>query len=115
MIQYVYSIYDSKAEAYLRPFFVPTKGLALRSVGDEVNNPSSNLHKYAQDYTLFEIGEYDDSTGIITMHKTHINLGMLHELIIKSDQRPTSSLEEFRNALQPDQETKKEERASNVQ
>lgn len=83
----VYTIYDSKAEAYLRPFFAPTKGLAIRSVSDAVNNPQENLHKYAADYTLFEVGIFDDSTGWMEMHKAHVNLGVLHEFLNKADPR----------------------------
>lgn len=77
----MFTIYDSKAEAYLRPFFCPTKGIALRSISDAVNTPGDNLQKHAADYTLFEIGEYDDSTGNITMHASKINLGVCHEFL----------------------------------
>ena len=85
MKQKVFSIYDSKAEAYLRPFFTATKGLALRSFVEAANDPRESLNKYPGDYTLFEIAEYDDASGAITMHKTHINMGKANEHI-----RPTS-------------------------
>ena len=84
----VYSIYDSKAEAYLRPFFVPTKGLAIRSVTEGLADPHSSLAKHVADYTLFEIGEYDDATGVVTMHKTHENLGVLIGLISQDSANP---------------------------
>lgn len=75
----VYSLYDSKAEAYLRPMFMPTKGIALRTIVDELENPNNNLSKHAADYTLFELGEFDDETGTITMHPNKINIGCLIE------------------------------------
>lgn len=81
MQQRIYTIYDSKAEAYLKPFFTTTKGLALRSFIDESNKPGSTLNMYPADYTLFELGTFEDDTGQITMHKAHENLGTALEHI----------------------------------
>lgn len=63
MIQRVFAVYDSKAEAYLQPFFCPTVGMALRSWEQAAQNPQTDFHQYAGDYTLFEIGTYNDQTG----------------------------------------------------
>lgn len=61
-----FAVYDSKAEAYLRPFFAETKGLALRSFVDAVNDPQSGMNKHADDYTLFEVGSFEQETGIFS-------------------------------------------------
>lgn len=71
MIHKIYTVYDAKAEAYLTPFFAMTNGLALRSFSDAVKDPEHPFCKYAEDYTLFLIGEYDDKTGIATGYETH--------------------------------------------
>lgn len=94
MKQLVFSVYDSKANAYLRPFFTTTKGLALRSFIDAANDPRETINKYPGDYTLFELGEYDDASGTITMHKAHQNMGKANEHIrATSDSNvPTPSL-----------------------
>lgn len=63
MKHYIYSVHDVKAEAFLRPFFVPTHGLAMRSFENEVKNPDSPMYQNAEDYTLFQLGEFDDDTG----------------------------------------------------
>lgn len=63
MLHKMYSVYDSKAEAYLPPFFASTKGVALRRFITSVNDPDHQFAIYPGDYTLFEIGEYDDQTG----------------------------------------------------
>ena len=81
MQQRIYTVYDCKAEAYLKPFFTSTKGLALRSFIDESNKPGTSLNTYPADYTLFEIGTYDEQTGQIVMHKAHENLGTALEHI----------------------------------
>lgn len=71
----VFTVYDSKADAYLPPMFLPTKGLAIRSFSDAANSEGHNFHKYAGDFTLFEIGEYDDSNAMVTLLESKVNLG----------------------------------------
>lgn len=58
-----FSVYDAKAEAFLRPFFAETRGLALRSFRDAANDPQSEMCKHAADYTLFRIGVFEVATG----------------------------------------------------
>lgn len=76
----IFAIYDSKAEAYNQPFFMGTKGQALRAFTDEINNSQSMISKHPADYTLMEIGEYDDSTGQLSPLPAKINLGTAIEL-----------------------------------
>lgn len=61
----VCSVFDSAAQAFMRPMFVPARGLAVRAFRDEVNrnDPENSMYSHASDYELFEIGEFDDSTG----------------------------------------------------
>lgn len=54
-----FCVFDCKAEAYLRPFFAETNGLAIRSFRDAANDPSSEMCKHAADYTLFRVGDFD--------------------------------------------------------
>ena len=63
MITKIFSVYDSKAEVFGKPFFSGTKGLALRSFTEISNDSASEIGKYPADFTLFELGEYDDSNG----------------------------------------------------
>lgn len=65
----VFSVYDSKAEAYLQPFFMPSRGSAIRAFTDSVNDPQTGFHKHAADYTLFELGEYEDSNAVFDLHQ----------------------------------------------
>ena len=61
-----FAIYDSKAELYLQPFFMRSRGEALRAWTDSVNDEKAPFHRYPADYTLFEIGTYDESSGKMT-------------------------------------------------
>lgn len=101
MKMYIYSIYDSKAEAYLRPFFSPSKGLALRSVLAALEDPNHDLAKYPGDFTLFELGVWDDATGLFEPHSAKLNLGVMLEIAGR-----TSDSERTLRTVQPDQEPK---------
>lgn len=65
MVLYVFSVFDAKAEAYLRPFFAETKGLAVRSFRDAANDPTEEMCKHAEDYTLFRIGWFSQVSGTL--------------------------------------------------
>lgn len=59
----LFSIYDSKAAAYMNPFIQPTVPAAMRSFGVVCSDPNSEFHKHAEDYTLFELGDWDETLG----------------------------------------------------
>lgn len=65
----VYAIYDSKAEAYMQPMVYKTKGQAIRAFEDAINDKETLFSKHAQDFTLWELGEYDETKGEIIMHE----------------------------------------------
>lgn len=71
----MFTVYDSKAEVYDKPFCLLTKGECVRGFMDALNAPNSTLSKYPADFNLFEIGWYDQKTGTVEMHKSKINLG----------------------------------------
>lgn len=60
----VFSIFDSKAKAYNTPFFMPQRGQAMRSFGDLVCDEKSAISVHPEDYSLFQVGLYDDENGM---------------------------------------------------
>lgn len=68
----LFTIHDSKAESYGQPMCFKTTAEAIRNFGSWCKDPESNLHKFATDYSLLEIGEYDESNGKITTHDLRI-------------------------------------------
>lgn len=76
----VFTIWDEKVGAYLDPMVAVNKGEALRIMTEVVSNPDHKFNKYAQDFTLFEIGEYDEITGTLIPYKKGISVVGLHEL-----------------------------------
>lgn len=80
----VFSVFDSKAAAYLPPFFQATAGMAARVFQDACHDEKHQFNRHAGDYTLFQIGEYDDETGKLVALDKFINLGMASEVLAKS-------------------------------
>lgn len=72
----IYSVFDSKAKAYNSPFYLRNSGEATRGFADVVNDGKSQISKYPEDYSLFELGEFDDETGLITQYDAKTNLGV---------------------------------------
>lgn len=75
MIYKVYSIFDVAVGVYSRPFFMRSKGEALRAFTDLANDNQSTISRYPSSHTLFEIGEYDDNSGIFTGYPAFTALG----------------------------------------
>lgn len=63
-MMHVFSIYDTKAEAYNLPFFKKTLGLAVRDFEEASNDPDSPFAKHAADFVLFYIADFDEQKGV---------------------------------------------------
>lgn len=65
----VFSVYDSCAEAFTRPVFVPNRALCIRSLEELFRglHPQGNQEfvEHAEDYTLFELGSFDEENGLL--------------------------------------------------
>lgn len=77
----MYSVYDSKVQSYERPWIAPNKGSALRAVLDVFKDPNHPFTKWPADFTIFEIGEWDETTGTMIPYQTKVNCGVMIELI----------------------------------
>lgn len=75
MILKVFAVYDSKVQAYMAPFFMRTRGEAARSWEGVVNKPDTAFCAHPADFTLFEVGEYDDSNGRLTSLNVFVPVG----------------------------------------
>jgi hypothetical protein len=64
------TVKDRAADAFGRPMFVPSVGVAIRSFSDEVNrdDPENQLNRHPDDFDLYELGEFDDNTGLFDLH-----------------------------------------------
>lgn len=63
------AVRDQKSVDFTQPVGMPTRGIALRSWQDQLNDPKNadqEQSKHPEDFSLWYIGEYDTNTGIIT-------------------------------------------------
>lgn len=65
MLKKIYTVRDSKIDAYLEPHFAHDDETATRTMIYSVNDPQHPFAKSAEDYALFYLGTYDDSNGSI--------------------------------------------------
>lgn len=93
MIMTVFAIYDSGVSTWMVPIFARNKGEIMRSFIEAVNNPESKFFKHPADYTLFEIGTWDDDKCVFDLLKTPVRLGVAIEYLQKNDKLVVSEAE----------------------
>lgn len=73
----VFSVFDSKGEVWGMPQFQMNAAVALRSFADAVmaTNGESMLSQHPEDFTLFEIGNWDERLGDWIGYDAKIALG----------------------------------------
>lgn len=81
MILKMFAVYDSKVGAYMAPFFMSSTGQALRAFIDTASDKETQVGKHPEDFTLFELGEYDDSCAVIHSLDTPKSIGVAIHLL----------------------------------
>lgn len=71
----VFTIYDVKAEAYLDPFMFGSRGLAIRAFSDSLKDPNSQMARYPEDFTLMELGSFDEFKCLYEIHLVPVPIG----------------------------------------
>ena len=61
----VCAVRDRAANAFARPMFIPSSGIAVRSFQDEVNreDKDNQMYNHPDDFDLYELGVYDDENA----------------------------------------------------
>ena len=77
MMYKVLGIFDSKTNAFFPPNYMRTIGEMERALERHCNDPEHNFCKYAEDFTLFEFGTWDDSNGKFTLLPTPHSIALL--------------------------------------
>lgn len=79
MLYKVFTVYDGAVKAYLPPMLLRTRGEAIRSISEALRAPDHQFSKHSPDFSLFELGEWDDNTGAYNLHPSPEHLGVLTE------------------------------------
>lgn len=61
---YVFSVLDNAVGAFLPPFYARSKGEAIRSFTEAANAAEHAFKKNSRDYVLFQLGVFDDVSGV---------------------------------------------------
>lgn len=65
MKSFVFTVFDSCAKVYDRPFVARSEGEALRSFTDIASDDKHPIGQHPEHYSIWRIGMYDDATGKI--------------------------------------------------
>lgn len=77
----VIAVFDAKLDAFMIPAFMQTRGMAMRGFIDACKKEGHEFAKHPEDYTLFELGVYDQESGKFQNHKAPESLGAAIHLI----------------------------------
>jgi hypothetical protein len=68
----MYVIYDAKAQMYNKPFYMHNDAIAQRALADLRMDPATDVSRYPEDFILFSIGSYEDTTAEIEKHEPRV-------------------------------------------
>lgn len=62
----VFSVFDSKLQVWMNPMVMQHTGQAERMWMEIVNDGQSLPSKHPSDFALYQVGEFDDNSGMLT-------------------------------------------------
>lgn len=83
MVNKLFSVHDSVAKTFIQPFAVPSVAIALRHFTNCANDKQTDIGRNPSDFVLYELGEFDSDTGIISVLQPMVNHGFASNYITK--------------------------------
>jgi len=71
-----FALYDSKAKYFTPPFFCSNEDVARRMVAAMVADRNTMVGQFPTDWTLFQIGSYEDGAAGLEACSPLVNLGL---------------------------------------
>ena len=109
----MFVIYDSKADAYMQPWFLNTTPMAIRAFTDCIGDPKHNFGAHPEDYTLFSIGTYDNADAKI-YSKAPVSLGNGIEFVQQTETPQLDLFDENGDKFQHTEMTHETQRRGNT-
>lgn len=69
MIQDIFTVYDNKSKTFCTPFFAENISTAIRSFRYAANHNDTDIGRYPEDFSLYQLGNFDNSNGSIELLK----------------------------------------------
>lgn len=76
----IFCFKDDKSNSYGPPIVMQTRGIFFRELADELAKGQLVWSKHPQDFSIYELGEYDARTGSIILHDSKTCLGLVQDL-----------------------------------
>lgn len=70
----IFGIKDNKVNAFIQIKFFRTEEEAVRAFAQAANDPKDPMFMYAEDFVLYCLGKYDDTSGIISPYSAPISV-----------------------------------------
>ena len=82
MLPVICVVRDSASSCYMRPFYMVSEGMALRSFQDEVNRDADDnmMFRHPEDFELFSLGTFDDSDASFDLHRVPKSLATAKQM-----------------------------------
>ncbi len=93
-----YTIYDVASGIYMRPFFSQADGQAIRGFKDIATDADHEIGKHPEDYTLYRIGAFNDTTGKMEGEQLE-KLATALEMVSNSRQVNQDNIEELHREI----------------
>lgn len=87
----LYSIRDTKTEAFQAPWTSQNNNTAMRTFSDIAKNPESMVNRHPQDYCLVKVGVWNDETGQPTPG-SHVTLA--YGTDFNAEQKPSPTFDQ---------------------
>jgi len=89
----LFTVFDTKSGTYDAPALSPNKNVLMRDVINMLKDPEQSKNKFlvnAEDYSIFKIGTFDKTTGLLTSHNLE-HIANMHDLRAMAEPRALSS------------------------
>jgi len=77
----IFSMYDTKLEGFMRPFFLQTEAVAVRAIIDLAKDPAEQTSKHPEDFVLYELGTFEDHSAVIDQLVPPRRIGLVSEMV----------------------------------
>ena len=65
----IFGVRDRAVDSFGQPIFAVAAGAVVRSFTDEIQKDGTEFNRHPDDYDLYELGEFEQSTGVFTTHE----------------------------------------------
>ena len=105
MNQFMYVVFDAGVNAYQTPFFSPSAREAMYAFTEARRNPESDFYKWANDYTLFRLGHFNQHSAEFHLEDSPIKVLCAWEIPLEDETSSFKSVEQFRKELNGEEES----------